>query len=136
MRTVFDINVLIRACLGSARINALLGMVAEKGCILLINQLLVDEFANTARKPRLPQKIDWPAYNDVLGLLTTVGEVVGVAPPFPACRDQDDRYLLGIAVEGNADYLATSDQDLLTMGSIKACRIVTPEEFETILAAE
>jgi len=45
VRTIFDVNVLIRACLGSARINSLLGMVAEKGCILLTNQLLVDEFA-------------------------------------------------------------------------------------------
>lgn len=136
MRTVFDINVLIRACLGSARINALLGMVAEKGCVLLTNQLLVDEFADTARKPRLVRKIDWDAYDDVLGLLTTAGEEVGVTPPFPMCRDEDDRYLLGMAEEGNADYLVTSAHDLLSIGSIKTCRIVTPEEFEIILSAE
>lgn len=133
MRTVFDVNVLIRACLGSRRINALLRACVQTNCIILTNRLLVTELAETARKPRLSGRVDWGAYNDVLSLLAIAGEEVWIAQPFPGCRDQDDRYLLGMASAGRADYLVSSDQDLLSLKTIGPCRIITPEEFAAVL---
>jgi uncharacterized protein len=133
VRTVFDVNVLIRASLGSRRINALFQACLQTHCVILTNPLLVNEFAETARKPRLSGRVDWEAYNDVLSLLASAGEEVWITQPFPECRDQDDSYLLGMALSGRADYLVSSDQDLLCMETIGSCRIVTPEEFAIVL---
>lgn len=129
MRIIFDVNVLIRACLGSASANRLLGQCAQAGHCLLWTQALITELAATARKPRLAGRVDWDIYNDVLTLLGTMGEEIGISPPFPPCRDAKDRYLLAIAQAGNADYLVTQDDDLLSIGIIGPCRIVTPREF-------
>ena len=38
-----------------------------------------------------------------------------------------------MARDGQADYLVTGDKDMLTIGQIGACRIVTPEEFAGML---
>ena len=136
MRAVFDVNVLVRACLGSSPINALLERCALGESLLLTNELLVDEFAATTRKPRLLTKIDLDTYDDILALLATSGEEIGVNPPFPACRDEDDRYLLGMAQPGGADYLVSLDQDLLSPGTVGNCRIVTPGEVGSILGLQ
>lgn len=135
MRVVFDVNVLTRACLESALANRLLGYCGEEPHRILVTRLLVEEFAQTVRKPRLAGRVDWRIYNQTLGLLESAGEEVLVQPPFPECRDAKDRYLLAMADIGNADYLVTLDGDLLVLGSIGPCRIVTPEELDSILSS-
>jgi uncharacterized protein len=46
-----------------------------------------------------------------------------------ACRDPKDDKLLEVAVNGFATHLVTRDKDLLSLGSIRGVRIVTPEFF-------
>lgn len=44
-------------------------------------------------------------------------------------RDPEDNKILESAVEANADYLITSDNDLLRLESYKQIKIVNPQEF-------
>jgi uncharacterized protein len=53
-------------------------------------------------------------------------------PTIPECRDPFDAPFLILALVGNADYLVTGDRDLLCLGDIFACPIVTVEKFFTI----
>ena len=46
------------------------------------------------------------------------------------CRDPKDDYLLELAVQANAIYLVSGDDDLLSLGHIEGCRIMTVEQFE------
>lgn len=50
-------------------------------------------------------------------------------PKTPACRDPDDVAFLQLALAGKADFLITSDKDLLVLGRRLGCSIVTPEKF-------
>ena len=50
-------------------------------------------------------------------------------PVIPECRDPFDEPFLILALVGNADYLVTSDRDLLCLTDIFACPIVTFEQF-------
>ena len=61
-------------------------------------------------------------------LLERLPEVEGAADPF-------DAFLLGMVVAGDADWLVTGDQraGLLTMGSYRRCRIVTPGGFVEVV---
>ncbi len=47
------------------------------------------------------------------------------------CRDPFDDYILAAAVSGGADYLITSDKDLLVLEKYKGVVIVTPKDFMT-----
>ncbi len=47
------------------------------------------------------------------------------------CRDPKDDYLLELAVRANATYLVSGDKDLLNIGQINNCKVVTAAQFET-----
>ncbi len=47
------------------------------------------------------------------------------------CRDPFDDYVLAAAVSGSADYLITSDKDLLVLEKYKGVVIVTSKDFMT-----
>lgn len=46
-------------------------------------------------------------------------------------RDREDNKILASAVEANADYLVTRDNDLLQIGEYDGVKIVNPTEFWT-----
>ena len=45
------------------------------------------------------------------------------------CRDEKDNFLLSLAVDGNADFLITGDQDLLELKEIEKTQIVTLNQY-------
>ena len=47
----------------------------------------------------------------------------------PTCRDPFDLPFLELAVAGHADYLVTSDMDLMVMAGQFPCRIITVAEL-------
>ena len=53
---------------------------------------------------------------------------IGEAPH--RCRDPKDDYLLELAVQAHAIYLVSGDEDLLSIGEIEGCRIMTIRQFE------
>ena len=50
-------------------------------------------------------------------------------PQIPPCRDPFDEPFLHLALVGKADYLVTGDRDLLSLGDVFACPIVTASDF-------
>lgn len=133
VRVILDVNVLIRVALRSGAAARLLRTTLESDAVVLTSIDLRDEFAKTARKPRLSGHIDWEVHNLILGILGSRCEPIQVQPPFPPCRDAADGYLLAMAEVGRADYLVTSDRDLLELGQLGSCRMVSPVDFGAIL---
>jgi len=126
---VFDVSVLVRFAFGSSLVARLLRRAAAGEYTLLSNDLLAEELADTALKPRLAPRLDRAACDDLLAFLRNAAEHATIVPPFPPCRDPDDGYLLAMARDGAADYLVTSDQDLLSLSSVGTCQILTAEAF-------
>ena len=55
---------------------------------------------------------------------------VPVPPPLtPACRDPFDVPFLHLAIAGDADFLVTGDQDLLSLSTQFSCPIVKANDF-------
>ncbi len=50
-------------------------------------------------------------------------------PATPDCRDVFDLPFLQLAAAGQANFLVTGDQDLLSITDAFACPILTPEQF-------
>ena len=48
-----------------------------------------------------------------------------VASTVELCRDPKDNFLLSLALDGQADYLVSGDEDLLVLGSVGSTSIVT-----------
>jgi len=59
-------------------------------------------------------------------------KIVQTKHPIKIVRDPEDNKLLESAVAAHAEYLVTSDMDLLILGNYEHIKIVRPEEFWNI----
>lgn len=94
---------------------------------VVLSELILGEVArHLAGKFKMPQA----RVQEIVKFLREHARIVVPASvPAKACRDPDDRAVLGTAVAGEADYLVTGDGDLVSLGQYKTIPILTPRAF-------
>lgn len=141
MRVILDANIFISYLLtptSASAISAIVESAFAKRFVPLVTGRILDELTRrVVTKPYLAQRIDMA---DVASLTQSLLEVAEIIPDIqeevPAVsRDRKDDYLLAYALVGRADYLVTGDNDLLTLGEVEGCRIVSPADFASRLRA-
>ena len=92
-----------------------------------VERVLMDKFAWEQRRIRRICQPLWQA-----------ARIVKPITEVSACRDRKDNHLLALAVDGQADYLITGDNDLLVLSLFRDIPIVTPVRFidEKLWAAQ
>jgi uncharacterized protein len=128
MRLILDTNLWI-SFLISSNYEKLDNLLFDQKCTLLFSHELLEEFITVAKRPKLKKYF---SKNDLFDLLETIDEVaefVEVTSEVSECRDPKDNFLLSLAVDGNADYLLTGDNDLLVLEHIGDTEIKTITEF-------
>lgn len=100
----------------------------------------VEAFANkqTLRENRLllGMRVDDTAYQKELNnFFAQINDVIN-RRQIRIVRDPEDNKILESAAESRADYLITSDNDLLTLKKYRRTKIVTPIEFWKIYKDE
>lgn len=139
IRAVLDANVLVSAVLSPAGIpGQILDEWRAERFALLVSALILEEIARVLNYPRIARLHRWPpgkvqefvaefAYAAVL----TPGEMT-----LNVIRsDPDDNRYLECAVEGDADYVVSGDQDLLELEEYQGIRVVSPKAFLEALRA-
>ena len=137
MRVVLDANVLVSAILspGGTPVQILTAWRGEQFDLVLSDAILA-EIGRVLRYPRIARRHRWPeerlqAFLDDLAYVAilTPGEltlaVITNDPP-------DNRYL-ECAVEGEAAYIVSGDDDLLKLGTYEGISILTPRAFLEVL---
>ena len=103
-------------------------LAADKRITLVFSHALKEEVRTVLQRPKFRKYITaenltvFRAYLDAF-LTTPVTSAVEV------CRDPKDNFLLNLALDSQADYLLSGDEDLLVLGSVGSTRIVTLAEF-------
>ena len=126
MRVVLDTNVIVAA-------------FATKGlCLdifevcLLDHSIIISEYILLEVKEKLIEKIHLTqsSVNDIVSYLRNQAEVVMPEELHESvCRDKDDINIIGTALSGNARFIITGDEDLLSLKKYKNVEILTPREF-------
>jgi len=89
---------------------------------------LINEIRSVVTRPKFKRYfsssdvqtlMDWLAH-------TTIIEINSITP---RCRDPKDDYLLELAVQAKAIYLVSGDADLLVLGHVENCQILTVQQF-------
>ncbi len=102
----------------------------------LLPEDLCEELARKAKgKKYLTGRITREDLEELVTLLKEVAELIPeIRTPIPAAtRDSKDDYLLAYALVGQADYLVTGDEDLLTIKQVEKTKILTARAFVSIL---
>jgi putative PIN family toxin of toxin-antitoxin system len=136
LRVVLDTNLLVSYLLTQGKtISRIINFWEQGDIVVLVSPTILMELSEVVQRPRLRQqmKVDPQVLIDTISAeaVYTSGDL---ALP-GASRDPKDDKFLACAVEGNADYLATGDSDLLDLGSIQAIPILRPHDFVELMEA-
>ena len=140
IRAVLDSNILVRAIAGSrTSVNALVfqAWILLGRFDLVISEWILGEVEQTFRKPYFQRRISPPqiefAFSRIRAraTITDVNTVVRGVATHP-----EDDYILATVISGKADYLVTSDTQLLRLEVYQGVQIVTAAAFLNILDAE
>ena len=79
----------------------------------------------------LTEKFSWEQHlaTSALQMILARGIRVKIRGTVKVCRDPHDDMFLECAALAKADLLVAGDKDLLTLGTYKGTRIVTPSEY-------
>ncbi len=126
MRVVIDANVLIAAYAARGLCEATVELCIINNHIILTQDMLNDLAEKLTKKIRLPTV----SVAAITAYLKNNSQMVTAAQvPPKACRDPDDLNILGAAVAGDADYIISGDDDLLSLKAYEGIPIVTPRQY-------
>lgn len=131
-RVVVDTNLWISFMIGK-RLSRLLTLFENDSLELVTTSLLITEITSVSLRDKFRKYFP---IEDAMLLLTWMSAnatSVTITDIPVRCRDPKDDYLLELAVQAKAIYLVSGDSDLLDLGNIGDCRIMTVAQFEAEL---
>ena len=129
MKVVIDTNVIVSYILGSSKSPfKIWQLVLTDKIIPLLSIELFQEIAETLHYPKLQKYIDTKRKTEVLSSLSLLINTQ-ITTSIDIVRDQDDNKILEIAISGNAQYIVTGDNDLLTLREYQGIKIMKPTDF-------
>ena len=134
VRVVFDTNVVVSALgFGGRPLEALL-RAFDKDVQLIASDETLRELERVLKYDHLPfTEAEQARYTHILRL---EAEIVVPKHPVEIVRDSDDDKFLECALDGDAEYVVSGDDDLLDLHSYKEIRIITPAELLDILSSD
>ena len=134
-RCVFDTNAVVSAALFEGSVPEQALFLALRVARVLMSRELANELDNVLSRSRFDRYANQERREEFLQNLVSQGELVEITETVQACRDPDDDKVLELAVNGEADYIVTGDDDLLVMNPFRAIEIIRPAEFLAIASA-
>lgn len=134
IRAVLDTNLLISYLLTNGNtISRVMAHWEQGHFVCLQSPQTVDELIDVINRPRLRRYMKTTP-QPLLDLIETDAEYTKGALSLPgACRDPKDDKFIACAIEGNADYIVSGDNDLLDLGVYQNVQIIRVWDFLTLL---
>ena len=103
----------------------------EKGKVKLVfSEELIQEFLTVATRPKFQKFFTDDDIQNIIQIFDYYGILIKVTSEVKICRDFKDNFLLNLAIDSNADYLVTGDEDLLEIKNIQETKILTIRELK------
>ena len=103
----------------------------EKGKVKLVfSEELIQEFLTVATRPKFQKFFTNDDIQNIIQIFDYYGILIKVTSEVNICRDFKDNFLLNLAIDGNADYLVSGDEDLLEIKNIQETKILTIRELK------
>lgn len=127
IRVVIDTNLWISSLIGKTLVG-LLDILDAPEVETITSVELIEEVLAVANRPKFRKYFPHESIQILENWFKTTTQVTIDDIP-QRCRDPKDDYLLELAVKSHAIYLVSGDDDLLSIGEIEGCRIMTIRQF-------
>ena len=134
IRAVVYTNILIRSLIKpNGAVGPIIPRLRDGDYILVYSAPLVDELVAKLSLPRIRVKyhVGVEEIEALVALFVLRGERVTPTRNVKLCRDPKDNMFIEAALAGEAQYVVTGDDDLLTLKKFETVRFVTPHAFLT-----
>lgn len=128
-KVIFDTNVLVSASLFNNSTPRQALNKALDNDIILTSSAIFTEIKEVLFRKKFDRYITKVKRQEFINDLTRNSIIIEVDEIITECRDSKDNQYLELAVSGRADYLITSDQDLLILNPWRNLKIITAPEF-------
>jgi putative PIN family toxin of toxin-antitoxin system len=128
-RFVLDTNVLVSRVILPRSIPAQAVRKALRTGQLLMSDDAFAEITRVLKQSKFDRYVTAEERREFLHGLFHISELVIVHQRFQVCRDPRDNMLLELAVNGEADFILTGDEDLLALGPFRGIAIWTPANY-------
>lgn len=101
---------------------------------LIFSEELLDEFLDVTSRPKFNKYFDKSDVNRLFQFFDKYAIFVDVKSNVQFSRDNNDDFLLNLALDSKADYLLSGDSDLLILKQIGDTKIITMGELKELLS--
>lgn len=134
IKAVFDTMVFLRALINPHGVNR---KIVQKSSVfqLLVSAPIMEEIVDVLNRHSIREafpKITDEKVKEMLDIVKNI-DPVEIKSKVTICRDAKDNKFLECALDGDADYLVTADEDLLVLKSYGQTKIIPSDEFIKIL---
>jgi uncharacterized protein len=135
VKIVLDTNILVSAYLWDGKPSQVWAAVLHKQAEAITSPTLVEEFADVVNRKKFQLLLEkkGKTAEAIIQQYQAIAYVVHPASIPDIARDPDDNHVLACAETGQADYIVTSDDDLLSLGSYREIKIVNAQTFLQLL---
>ncbi|HBN84625.1 MAG TPA: putative toxin-antitoxin system toxin component, PIN family [Clostridiales bacterium] len=128
-KVVIDTNIFVSAFLGSKNAKLIMRDIFTDQYSLIMSHEQLQEIKFVLQRPKFDKYILPHELSKFISLLSYKTIVPSIYEKINDCRDEKDNMILEAAVYGNADFIITGDNDLLTLNPYRWIRIVSPATF-------
>ncbi|OGH20798.1 MAG: putative toxin-antitoxin system toxin component, PIN family [Candidatus Levybacteria bacterium RIFCSPHIGHO2_02_FULL_37_13] len=138
LRVVVDTNVLVSGLLGikNSPSSKILKAVRNQKVILVTSPKILKEVTDVINRERIVKltKMTRQERKEFIDKLIERSDItIGKQLSQIVSRDVKDDKFLACGVEGKVDYIISGDDDLLSLREFEGIRIVSPQQFVTLL---
>lgn len=134
LRAVVDTNVIVSGLGWPEPPGAILDAALDGQFVLVTSPQLLIELRRVLGYPKLSKIIGGGP--QIADLVAATSVVVVPRRVFAVVSDESDNRVVEAAVEGNADYIVTGDDDLLVLDCFEGITVVRPAKFLAILRTQ
>ncbi len=100
---------------------------------LIASELVVIEYTAVFNRKKFDSYLPLAVRDEFIADLMGILEIIRVKAELSICRDPGDNKFLDLAVQGNAKYIISGDDDLLTLHPFQNIQILTPADFMAVV---
>ena len=132
IKVIIDTNLFISFLIGK-RLIKLKQLLVNSQIKLIFSEQNILELKLVTDRPKFRKYFNKNDVIDLIDLIYSIGKITKVTRHPQICRDPKDNYLLALSDLGKADYLVSSDKDLLDIRQYKTTKIISIDDLEKIL---
>jgi putative PIN family toxin of toxin-antitoxin system len=128
-KIIIDTNLWISFLIGK-ELGNLKDLIVSERVKLVTTHHLIQELKIVSSRPKFEKYFDQQKVAELISLLEIVSENVKINSIDQICRDPKDDFLLALSKKSKANYLVTSDRDLLSIRIYERTEILTVHDFK------